>query len=49
MQIAPILFHGSEIIGYHAFDVLEKAHLSACKRFLGVRLNTTNKIIYDLW
>lgn len=44
IQIVPILLCGSEVCGYQGFNVLEKVHLAEV--FLGVGMNTFNKIVY---
>ena len=36
----------SEIWGTVRLDGIEKVHLMACKRFLGVPLRTPNKVVY---
>ena len=45
-KIQPILLYSSEIWGLYKLEHLEKVHLLACKRFLGVPLKTPNKMIY---
>uniref|UniRef100_UPI003AF4937F reverse transcriptase family protein n=2 Tax=Thiolapillus sp. TaxID=2017437 RepID=UPI003AF4937F len=44
-QILPVLMYGSELWGYQRFDVIEKAHLFACKRLLNVGLQTPNNMV----
>ena len=45
-KVQSILLYSSEIWGYQRLDNLEKVHLLACKRFLGVPIKTPNKIVY---
>ena len=45
-KIQSILLYSSEVWGYQRLDKLEKVHLLACKRFLGVPIKTPNKIVY---
>ena len=45
-KVQSILFYSSELWGFQRLDNLEKVHLLACKRFLGVPLKTPNKIVY---
>jgi hypothetical protein len=44
-QVLPMLMYGAEIWGFQEYEVLEKAHLFACKRFLHVGLQTPNKMV----
>ncbi|XP_053395382.1 uncharacterized protein LOC123523921 isoform X1 [Mercenaria mercenaria] len=44
--ILPILNYGSEIWGLNESMVLERVHLSFCKRLLGVKIQTQNNFIY---
>ena len=46
VKIKPILLYGSEIWGLNCFTKLEMVHLFACKKFLGVKQNTPNIMIY---
>jgi hypothetical protein len=46
VKIKPILTYSSEIWGLNRLDHLEKIHLLACKTFLGVPLQTPNKMVY---
>ena len=43
--ISPILLYGSEIWGYQKSDVIEKVHINACKKFLGVSNNMCNSAV----
>jgi len=45
-KVVPILLYSSEIWGYQRLDKLERVHMLACKRFLGVPLKTPNKMVY---
>jgi hypothetical protein len=45
-QVLPILLYGAELWGYQRFQILEKAHLFACKRFLNVAPQTPNSMVY---
>ena len=42
----PIALYGSEIWGIEYGDIVEKAHLFALKRFLGVDRRTPNELVY---
>ena len=44
-QVLPMLMYGAEIWGFQEYEVLEKVHLFACKRFLHVGLQTPNKMV----
>ena len=46
IKIQPILMFASEIWGTVRLDGIEKVHMMACKRFLGVPLRTPNKMVY---
>ena len=46
-KIQSILMYSSEIWGIQRLDQIEKVHLLACKRFLGVPLKTPNKLVYS--
>ena len=45
-KIQPMMLYSSEIWGLHTLDHLEKVHMLACKRFLGVPIKTPNKMVY---
>ena len=45
-KVLPILLYSSEIWGYQRLDLIERVHMLACKRFLGVPLKTPNKMVY---
>ena len=45
-QVKPILLYGSEIWGMKSRDIIEKVHLFACKKLLGVSAKTPNSFIY---
>jgi hypothetical protein len=45
-KIQPSLLYSAEIWGTHRFDRLERVHLLACKRFLGVTVKCPNKMVY---
>lgn len=44
-QVLPVLLYGSEVWGFKRFDVLERAHLFACKRILNVGTKTPNAMV----
>ena len=46
-KIQSILMYSSEIWGNQRLDQIEKVHLLACKRYLGVPLKTPNKLVYS--
>lgn len=46
-KVVPILLYSSEIWGYQRLDTVERVHMLACKRFLGVPLKTHNKMVYS--
>ena len=46
-KIQPILLYSSEIWGLQRLDKIEKVHILACKRYLGVPLKTPNKLVYS--
>ena len=46
VKIQPILLYSSEIWGLNRLNHIEKVHMMACKRFLGVPVRTPNKMIY---
>ena len=41
-SLSPVLLYGAEIWGYKSYKPLEKVHIKACKKFLGVSIKTTN-------
>ena len=45
-KVQSILLYSSEIWGLQRLDSIEKVHLLACKRYLGVPIKTPNKMIY---
>jgi hypothetical protein len=45
-KVQSILLYSSEIWGYQRLECIEKVHMLACKRFLGVPLKTPNKMVY---
>ena len=45
-KVQSILLYSSEVWGLHRLDNIEKVHLLACKRYLGVPLKTPNKLVY---
>ena len=45
-KVQSILLYSSEIWGYSRLDSIEKVHLLACKRFLGVPLRSPNNMVY---
>jgi hypothetical protein len=45
-KVQSILLYSSELWGYDAIENIEKVHMLACKRFLGVPLRTPNKMVY---
>ena len=46
VKIVPILLYGAEIWGLNHFEKLESIQLLYCKKFLGVKTNTPNTMIY---
>ena len=46
-KIQSILLYSSEIWGLQRLDKVEKVHVLACKRYLGVPLKTPNKLVYS--
>ena len=46
VKIQPILLYASEVWGLNRVEHIEKIHLMACKRFLGVPTRTPNKMVY---
>ena len=45
-MIMPILCYGSEVWGFHKGEAIERVHLQFCKRFLHLKYNTVNNIVY---
>ena len=45
-KVQPILLYSSEIWVLQRLENIEKNHLMACKRFLGVPVRTPNKMVY---
>lgn len=45
-QIKPMLLYASEVWGLLKLDIIETAHLFACKRFLSVSDKTPNAMVY---
>lgn len=45
-KVQPILMYSAELWGHTRLDSIERVHLLACKRFLGVPRSTPNKIVY---
>jgi len=45
-KVQSILLYSSEIWGLQRLEHLEKVHLLACKRFLGVPVKTFNRMVY---
>lgn len=45
-QIAPILLYGSELWGCFDCSQIEKVHMYACKRLLGISSNSPNQMVY---
>ena len=45
-QVKPMLLYGAEIWGMKKRDIIEKVHLYACKKLLGVSTKTPNSFIY---
>jgi hypothetical protein len=45
-KVQSILLYSAELWGYQRLDCIEKVHLLACKRFLGVPIKTPNKMVY---
>jgi hypothetical protein len=46
-RVQSILLYSSEVWGLQRLDTLERIHLLACKRFLGVPIKTPNKMVYS--
>ena len=45
-KIQSVLLNSSEIWGLHILDSIERVHLMACKKYLGVPSRTPNKMVY---
>ena len=45
-QVKPMLLYGAEIWGMKQREIIEKVHLYACKKLLGVSAKTPNAFIY---
>ena len=45
-KIQSVLLYSSEIWGLHILDSIERVHLMACKRYLGMPSRTPNKMVY---
>ena len=45
-KIVPILLYGSGIWGLEHYDNIERVHLYACKKILGVKTSTCNTMVY---
>ena len=45
-MIMPILCYGSEVWGFHKGEDIERIYLQFCKRFLHLKYNTVNNIVY---
>ncbi|XP_048252544.1 uncharacterized protein LOC125380687 [Haliotis rufescens] len=46
IKILPILLYGAEVWGLHNFDAIERIHLYVCKKYLGVKINTSSLVVY---
>ena len=46
VQIKPMLLYAAEIWGTTQYEIIEKTHLFACKKLLGVSARTPNTFIY---
>ena len=46
-QVKPILLYGAEVWGMKKREIIEKVHLYACKKLLGVSNKTPNSFIYS--
>ncbi len=46
VKVSPILLYGSEIWGLDNYESIEKVHLYACKKYLGVKSSTCSTIVY---
>ena len=45
-KIQSVLLYASEIWGHRRLDSIEKVHVLACKKYLGLPLKTPNKMVY---
>jgi len=45
-KVLPVLLYSSEVWGMNKIDNVERVHLMACKRYLGVPGRTPNKMVY---
>ena len=45
-QVKPMLLYAAEVWGYTKVDIVEKAHLFACKRLLGLNDTSPNQMVY---
>ena len=45
-KVLPILLYGSEVWGLQHFDTIEKIHLYVCKKYLGVKINTSSLMVF---
>ena len=45
-KIQSVLLYSSEIWGLHRLDGIERVHLMACKRYLGVPIRIPNEMVY---
>ena len=45
-QVQSSLLYGSEIWGFRSQDPIEKVHMFACKKFLGLDVRTPNHLVY---
>lgn len=46
-KVQSILLYSSEVWGFQRLEKIERVHLLACKRFLGVPTKTPNKMVYS--
>jgi hypothetical protein len=44
-SVEPIILYGSEVWGFENIQIMEKIHLTFCKRILNVRLTTPNHMV----
>jgi hypothetical protein len=45
-QIVPMLLYAAEVWGYQKIEAIEKVHLMACKKLLGVSSKAPNTLVY---
>lgn len=45
-KVQPTVLYSSEIWGLTRLDTIERVHIQACKRFLGVPIRTPSKMVY---